>query len=524
MPLTHLTRLGPEPGVARGRRAYHRLVRLPGEAHLPRHELGGPPLPVLPDGDRASIDCVVHMTDLHVADVQSPARFEFLNRELGDPRFQALVPVQRPQEALTPHALDALVRTLGNGVVGPATGLPVHLALTGGDSIDNAQSNELEALVGLLDGGEVDLRSSGGGYEGVQSPEWPDDIFWVPDGAQGADIFHRDFGFPTHPGLLRRALRPFRAAGLPVPWLGCRGNHEAHCQGVGVVTASLARGMTGGWKPVALNPEFDRDRALASFTVAPERFFDGPCREVTAEPRRRPVTPADLWRAHLRSAATVEPSWLGPEGRADFVHDTPSVRFIVLDTVCPAGSADGCVVPSQLRWLEDRLGEANDRLAVIVSHHGTDTIRSGQVHEDGSPNVGGRKLLALLLSFDSVVLWLNGHTHTHAIRPRRLPGGGRGLWEVTTASLIDWPCQARLIELFMGDGVLGIASTMVDHDAPPLAGGAEAGAELAALHRELAANVPWAGIGSRLAGRPEDRNVVMSRPLSPRLERLMRAG
>ena len=67
--------------------------------------------------------CLVHVTDLQLADVQSPTRFEFLNRYFADPRYAGIVPVQRPQEALTPHAVDATVRTV-NALRGPATGLP----------------------------------------------------------------------------------------------------------------------------------------------------------------------------------------------------------------------------------------------------------------------------------------------------------------------------------------------------------------------------------------------------------------
>ncbi len=84
------------------------------------------PRPIPPAPARAAarpLLCLIHVTDLQLADVQSPTRFEFLNRYFADPRYALLVPVQRPQEALTPHAVDATVRTV-NGLRGPATGLP----------------------------------------------------------------------------------------------------------------------------------------------------------------------------------------------------------------------------------------------------------------------------------------------------------------------------------------------------------------------------------------------------------------
>ena len=68
----------------------------------------------------------MHITDLQLADVQSPTRFEFLNAQFADPRYAAIIPVQRPQEALTVHAVDATLRTIG-AAHGPAAGLPMQL-------------------------------------------------------------------------------------------------------------------------------------------------------------------------------------------------------------------------------------------------------------------------------------------------------------------------------------------------------------------------------------------------------------
>jgi len=50
---------------------------------------------------------------------------------------------------------------------------------------------------------------------------------------------------------------------------------------------------------------------------------------------------------------------------------------------------------------------------------------------------------------------------------------------------------------------------MVDHDGPPDPGGAVEPAELAALHRQLAGNVPIGGFDSGREGSPLDRNVIL---------------
>jgi metallophosphoesterase (TIGR03767 family) len=534
MTLTHSQTLVPGDVLGTGASAPHRAVATTGgEEHLVRPDLVDAAPTSTPGGAPRAIACFAHITDLHVADAQSPVRFEFLNREFLDPRFAELVPVQRPQEVLTPHALHALVRTLNSGLAGPLTGAPLELVLTGGDAVDNSQHNEIRTLLRLLDGGRVEANSGAPGYEGVQAAGWPDDIFWVPDGRPAApDLFAREYGFPRLPGLLERALRPFEAPGLDVPWLGCHGNHDTLCQGVGVVTPELRAAMVGARKPIALPEGFDRDAAHDTFVAHAEALLAGASVDVTPDRERGHSTLAEFVAAHAGGKGGWRHGFDAENqrtGTARCVHDTEAVRYVVLDTACPAGSADLCMDDEQLLWLERRLIEvhssyrapdgsrvttgAEDRVVVVVSHHGSGVRPSTRRHRDGSlPGAGGR-ILSTLLRFDNVVLWLNGHTHAHAIRARPDPSGrGAGLWEVTTGSLVDWPCQARLVELFpVGGGMLGIAATMIDHDAPPRPGGAETSAELAGLHRQLAANLRWAGFGTGTEGTPLDRNAIMLR-------------
>ena len=542
-PLTTTRRLTRGAVLRAGRTAPYRAVEIgPGEPHLVRTDLGAPGPGTGDTGTPASgrpLFCLVHITDLQLADVQSPARFEFLNRYFADPRYAAIVPVQRPQEALTAHAVDATVRTL-NAVRGPASGLAPQLAVTTGDAIDNAQWNETQAFLALLEGGRVEPGSGGPGYQGVQAPDWPDDIFWRPDGPGpgGDDYFRRAFGFPHDPGLLERAMGAFAGGGLDMPWLACFGNHEVLNQGVGRPGPELARALTGGRKPAALPPGFDHDKALALFTDQPEAFMAGPGREIVPDPARRPVSRAEFIEAHFGPAARPAGHGFSAQNRRDgtayYVHDVPAARLIALDTTCQAGGAAGCLGTGQARWLEDRLAEVHsayagrsgeqvrtshdDRLVILFSHHGLDTL-TGTRHPgpDGKPLVGRGDLLALLHRFGNVVLWLNGHTHINAIRPRPAPGAGRGFWEVTTCAVADWPCQTRLVELIDHGGHLSIVCTMADHDAPLVPAETASVDGLASLHRELAANVPQRGAhhvsGTGLA---QDRNTDLR--LSPPFE------
>jgi metallophosphoesterase (TIGR03767 family) len=367
----------------------------------------------------------------------------------------------------------------------------------------------------------------------VQSLDWPDDIFWKPDGtgASHPDLYRREFGFPHHPGLLQRALRAFQAGGLAMPWLSCFGNHEALNQGVGVQTEGIARALVGDSKPFGLTAGFDHDQALELFTARPEVFMAGPSRPVTADPARRPITRQEFVEAHFRPGSRPYGHGFCQRNRANgtayYVHDTPAVRLIALDTNCLAGGAAGCLDHDQARWLEERLAEVHsgyeavdgreirtgndDRLVMLFSHHGIDTLTNTRhAGADNQPLLGATEMLALLHRFPNVVLWLNGHTHLNAVRPRLHPGNPeRGFWEVTTCAVIDWPCQTRLVEFVDRGSYLSVVCTMVDHDTPAAPASLETRDGLASLHRELAANVPLRGAHSSAAGTPSDRNVEL---------------
>ena len=520
--LTTQRRLGAGSVIGQGTRAAYRAVtELAGEPHEIRKDLVGDSAHQMVES-RAAIAAIAHITDLHVMDPQSPARFEFINREWLDPRFRDLLTMQRPHETLNMHAIDAMVRTLNAIESAPITGAPLELVAVTGDAIDNTQRNELANFLALLDGGTVEPDSGTPGYEGVQAADWPDDISWKPDGAVDGDAYRRDLGFPAAPGMLDRAMQSFEATGLRRPWLGCHGNHEEVCQGMGVVTPALAKAMIGSRKPVALPPGLDPDTAVETFIESPEFFMSGPSLEVTPDAKRRPITRTEFVEALYGSGPHGFTDQNRREGTAYYVHDTPAVRFITLDTVCAAGDAEGSIDAPQLHWLERRLEEAHssfrsrdgsavrtrqrDRLVVVLSHHGFDSLANPRAEQRNE------QLLGLLLRFQNVVLWLNGHIHANRITPRAAPHGGHGFWEVTTCSVVDWPCQARLVEVFdAGDGLLGIACTMVDHGGSVRVGDTEFD-DLAGWHRELAANVPSNGFDSWRPGTPTDRNVILLLP------------
>src|SRR5260370_14539273 len=243
----------------------------------------------------------------------------------------------------------------------------------------------------------VSPASGGREIESVQSPVWPDDIFWKPDGSGvGPDQFRLAHGFPLVPGLLDRAMRPFESPGLRLPWIGCHGNHEELCQGVGIVTPELARAMVAGRKPIGVPEGLDAATALEAFVTRPEHFMSGATVAVTADPGRKPLEIAAFVEAHFRPGAIPDGHGFTPANRRDrtayYVHDTSAVRLIVLDTSCRAGRADGSIDRDQLASLEETLVEVHaaytgpagetvrtsnaNRLVVIASHHPLFALRN----------------------------------------------------------------------------------------------------------------------------------------------------
>ncbi len=172
---------------------------------------------------RGVLATLAHVTDAHVLDASSPARVSFLDR-LGAP-FQSTF---RPQEALTAQVLAGTVRAIGT--------LRPDGVIQGGDLIDNDQVNELAAALRVLRGGVVRPGSGARGYFGVQLALNADPFYYRPD-----------LDAPRHPGLLRRAVTPFRSPGVGHrPVYQVLGDHDILVQGEIAPTAQTRALALGG--------------------------------------------------------------------------------------------------------------------------------------------------------------------------------------------------------------------------------------------------------------------------------------
>lgn len=428
----------------------------------------------------------------------------------------------RAQEMLTAQVAEAMMRRLRqiNGGA-PVTGRPIDFTISTGDNVDNTQYNELRWQIDILDGGKKITPDSGDltKWQGVGGADDQDTHYWHPNGTPlfgKIDQARGTYGFPTVPGLLNSCRKPFTSTGVGTDWYTVFGNHDGLVQGnvpalglIGAVATGNIKvtGLPTGVDPTALLTAVAQGNPAALQTL----LTAGPAKWVHADNNRRMLTHRQTIAEHFNTTGTpvghgyTQNNLNTNTGYYTF-DPAPGIHGISLDTCDQTGYSEGSIDRAQFNWLKAQLlanssryldtsgqwvnGTGADKLCIIFSHHTVATL----TNPIGIDRVLGPEIEALLLQFPNVVLWVNGHTHRNSVTPHARPAGtavGGGFWEVNTASHIDWPHQARVVELVdNGDGTLSVFGTIVDHIAPTGYNATTLGnpVGLAALARELGMN------------------------------------
>ncbi|EGX59323.1 hydrolase [Streptomyces zinciresistens K42] len=501
--------------TARGS-GYRRLGDGPGWARAVREDLAS--ARTGRERRRTALAAFVQLTDLHLTDTQHPLRLEYLRA--------ADVRAWRPQEALTVPGAVALVERINALRSGPVTGAPLHFAMTTGDNTDNNARSELEWFLTVMSGGRVTPDTGAAGrYEGVQNSGLK--LYWqAGDSVRDAD---KQLGFPYVEGFLAAAVREVRSPGLNIPWYSTVGNHDALPLGTYASHGdSYLTDLAVGGKKLMSVPAAEAKKLQQSLKKDGDprgavfrdflKSHARSVRSVTPDERRAPYTPREYVRAHLDPAVQGR----GPVGHgystANLDAGTQYYSFriaddvigVSLDTTDPGGHYEGSLGAAQFAWLDRTLRENKDAYAVVFSHHTSRTM--GNLRRDparpGERRVGGAEVVALLARHRNVLAWVNGHIHKNVITPHSA-AGGRAFWEISTASHVDFPQLARLIEVVDNkDGTVSLFTTLVESSAPYRASAADLSQTgLASLYRELSLNAPGARTG--LAGKREDRNTEL---------------
>ncbi|MEU1179226.1 TIGR03767 family metallophosphoesterase [Streptomyces sp. NPDC005820] len=467
-------------------------------------------------GRRTTLAAFVQLTDLHLIDSQHPLRLEYL---------RAASPISwRPHEALTVQGAVSLIERVNSLRAAPVTGAPLDFVVTTGDNTDNNAHTELDWYLTVMSGGRITPNSGDPRrYEGVQNSGIP--LYWQSDSTSRDSFKQR--GFPHLDGFLAAAIREVNSPGLTLPWYSTVGNHDAMPLGCYAHGDSwLAEYAVGGRKLMELTPA---EASRLQLSISQDRDPRGTVirdllksktramRTVTPDERRAPYTPAEHVKAHLDPAY----KGVGPVGHGytagNLAAGTQYYTFevaenvigISLDTTDPGGHYDGSIGTAQLKWLDATLRAHKDTYAIVFSHHTSQSMsntRPDPAHPRERRHTGA-ELTALLGRHRNVVAWVNGHIHRNDITPHQ--GAAGTFWEVSTASHVEFPQLARVIELVDNkDGTLSIHTTLIESAAPHRTDFTDLSQTgLAALYRELSANARTDG--DRLSGEPKDRNTEL---------------
>ncbi|MGR3937983.1 TIGR03767 family metallophosphoesterase [Streptomyces sp. BRA346] len=461
---------------------------------------------------RTALASFVQLTDMHLSDVQHPLRYEFLR--------SGRTGAWRPHEALTVVGLASLIERVNGLRGGPATGAPLSFVMTTGDNTDNNAKIELDWFLTAMNGGRITPNTGDPRhYEGVQNSGLKE--FWHPE--QALRDSDKQLGFPRIEGFLDAALRTVNSPGLRLPWYSTIGNHDDLAGGVYSFGGDYLADIATGKRKLQLIPG---DEAAAIYKgqrkgadpkgtdmKAVVEAHAKEMRTVTPDERRAPFTQREYLAAHLDPLA-AGPGPVGHGYTKDNLEEgtlyysfriSENVIGISLDTTDPGGHYTGSIGTAQLKWLERTLKEHKDDYVIVYSHHYSDSMdnMNADPSRPDEARHGGDEVVSLFQANPHVLAWINGHSHQNEITPHDT------FWEITTASHIDFPQLARVVEVVDNhDGTLSLFTTLIEAAAPRRTDFEDLSQTgLAALYRELAFNAP--GASETLAGDPDDRNTEL---------------
>jgi 3',5'-cyclic AMP phosphodiesterase CpdA len=403
----------------------------------------------------------VHFSDTQIVDEESPARAVH-----GDEVVDAS---WRPEEEFTTQTLDATVKVINQLHLQK----PIDFVIQTGDATDSSQWNELRWFIDVMDGKTIDPDS--GAHEGSTLPLTPN----------------------LNPHL------SFQAAGLhpDIPWYSVFGNHDGLAVGTFGITTAFSADPRDWYAPLdditawflgldqvgldALTPT----AAVSAAIIKPGldimdtntlKLKMGSLRAgaITPDDRRHFTDRRIYVEEHFNSPAKPGPVGHGFSAMNIFEESVrytfrpkanAPVRWIVLDSVMdhPAPrevSYQGYIGRDQFElFLKPAVAEARRRgeYIIIATHH------PSQDFQAVASGVSTSEFRNYLASQPNILAHFCGHKHANAVE---MIAGKYPYLEVQTGSIIDYPQEARLLELYYSPSTKGLrlASRMIRHSLSPV--------------------------------------------------------
>ena len=415
-----------------------------------------------------------HISDPHVVDYQSPMR----DVKLVDPLLNGFF---RPQEGFAIHTLDAILVTFNQ----LSAYRPMNAVVISGDAADNNQGNEVRFMIDTVDGRLVDTNS------GVfPNPAQSDMNMCTAHQTSGLDKTIPWYFVPgNHDTLVMGNLPLANRTKTPAEQelevsktieyqtaTGIESKASIMCQDPIIFPADLVH---------AVVPR-NMSRTQVTHHALLETFFD-----TTSLPKGHGFTQDSIDNDFGIYAVDLQND---PDGK-------PLVRFIGLDFTWSniLELDNGNIRQPVFDFLKAELAKAvTDKVLVIVASH----FQSESIAAE--TEVKAAVLVSEMIANPNVILHMVGHGHTNKVYVHASgKKDGAGYWEVEAPSTLDFPQQARVIELaYMDDGRGAIYVTNIDHNSP-------AGSP-AYRAREISIFDIQQGIGSaNHLGEVQERNVLL---------------
>ncbi len=414
------------------------------------------------------------ITDIHITDKESPAQVIYTGWSAPSGSLPLLNSAYSPIILSTTQVLDAAVQTV-NALNKKS---PINFGISLGDNINNNQYNELRWFIDVMDGKLI--TPSSGAHAGADTIDYQ---------------------------------KPYKAAGLDIPWYQVLGNHDQYFTGLAYETEKTRKAHVGdtviNLDPNVLGSGWNGDTSGCYMGVV-----DGstPCGDIigagpTALFSTPPKVVADENRHALSTTESTSKNWLAeffhtsskPVGHGysrenldnDFAcytvepkSDIP-IRVISLDDTDKPSATEtsqkyiggGGLDQARHDWLLSELqkGQNDGKLMILAVHipilplkfpTTTDPkeVESCFAHVDEE-----KALLATLHNYPNLLMVIAGHRHMSTVTAQpydpSLPNQGpvNSFWEVETPSLRDFPQQLRTFDIRRNsDNTISIFVTNVD--------------------------------------------------------------
>jgi metallophosphoesterase (TIGR03768 family) len=390
------------------------------------------------------------MSDIHIADIQSPAQVLYM----GEKPIPGMSSAYSPTVLYSTQVLDAAVRSVNK--INESNKLDFGIML--GDAVNSAQKNELNMYLDVLTGRTVNPNSN------------------------LTKKFDTDY------------MQPFKAEGLNVPWYQVLGNHDHFWSGVYNANDKLKKALVGDTmmrSGLALNSkELDGEDIYGGIidgTTKEGKIIGSGISNGNDANTHKIVPNVDRQFIDAKAFVNMFPSGHGlkvntNDPLACYTFEPKSnvpVKVIVLDDTpkqdekfldptadskIATNAANGSLDNVRFEWLKKQLKLAQDsgQIIIVATH-----IPIGMKGLwSATSEVSEEMFVNELHKYSNMTLLLAGHRHMNTViaYPSADPQKPEyGFWQVETASLRDFAQQFRLFDINVNNnGTLSIITTDVD--------------------------------------------------------------